>query len=129
MSYVVEDCITYSPTSTYTVIPTYSRTIIPTNTPIIPTTTIQIDDNLNDTFVMPIQTFATMEPTRNTSGDVNITKVKENIISLNPAFVPYVNFTESVFYPFYTFFIDVMTPFIGLFGFVNYLNWALSTLH
>lgn len=127
MSYVVEDCITYSPTSTYTVMPTYSRTIIPTNTPIIPTTTIQIDDNLNDTFVMPIQTFATMEPTRNTSGDVNITKVREDITSLNPAFVPYMDFTDSIFYPFYTFFINVITPFVTLFGFVNTVNWVLST--
>ena len=126
-SYIVEDCITYSPTPTYSVIPTISYTIIPTKTPVIPTTTIAITSNLNNTFSMPIQTFATLEPTRNTSGDVNITATRERMIELNPEFEVYINAVDSTFYPFYDFILTDVLPFITLFGFVNQVNWVITT--
>ena len=116
----------YQPTSLYTIIPTQNITVLSQNTPEIPTTPIYLTSNLNDTFEMTIEPFQTFEPVRNTSGDVNITQIRQDILNTNVMYRPYLDSIDSITYPFYSFVVNNILAFTTIFG-VNQINWVITT--
>ena len=127
-SYVTVDC---SPTPTqtyvYSTVPTPHVSLVPTQTPIPMITTFSPNANLNGSIVPLHLVIPTLEPTRNTTGDVNITQMKENILELSPLFAVYINTTEIILYPIYYFFVTFFTWVFSLLFFVNWGLWAVNT--
>lgn len=127
-SYVTENCYpTPTQTITYTHVPTPVHTVIPQETPVVVTTTFSPSTNLSARFEdYEIHTFRTLEPERNTTGDLNITVVKENLYSVSPLFQIYTDFCDSLFYPFYYLIMDFITTAFGFLTIWGSVTWVIN---